>query len=162
MTVILMYALVPGLSSLFSSLFFCMELDDGEQWLQRDLQVKCWGGMHLKYSYGLGLPALAAWIIIMPAIGLFMIFRNRKNLDDRQIILQYRMIYHGFKEEYFFWEYFNLLRKLFLILSNIFLNLFVYYFKALLCLLTLTIFMRLHHQIKPYRDPKFNILEQRE
>lgn len=157
-----MYTTLPALSTMFTSLFFCMELDPGQYWFQKDLQLKCWEGMHLKFALGLGLPSIIFWIIIVPIFSLYVVYQKRKQLQEPEVVSRYRMIFHGFKEQYFYWEYVNLIRKIFLILTNVFLNLFVSNFKALLALLILTVLMRIQYRLKPYKNPIFNLLEQRE
>jgi len=52
-------------------------------------------------------------------------------------------MYQGLKPECYYWEFVNILRKTFLVLVNVFLNLYPNIFKALLSLIVLTSFMKL-------------------
>eukprot|EP00347_Sterkiella_histriomuscorum_P020666 403336934 len=72
--ILIMYSIHPTITRMISSLYFCMELDDGEYWLQTDLQVKCWEGQHLTWSLGIGLPTTIIWILGLPLFGLFFFF----------------------------------------------------------------------------------------
>lgn len=53
------------------------------------------------------------------------------------------MLYQGFKHEYYYWEFVNIIRKVFLVSVNIFLQTYPSIFKALLSLLVLSLFLKL-------------------
>eukprot|EP00347_Sterkiella_histriomuscorum_P002746 403366963 len=160
--VVLLFAIHPTITRMTSSLFFCMELDKKEYWLQTDLEIKCWEGSHLKWSLGIGIPGIILWVVGIPIASFLYLKRNQQRLDDPIFFEKYKMIYQGLKRKYFYWEYANILRKVFLISVNVFLNLYPNIFKALLSIITLSIFMRIQSNIKPYKNPVINQLEQRE
>eukprot|EP00347_Sterkiella_histriomuscorum_P012735 403367418 len=160
--IVLLFAIHPTITRMTSSLFFCMELDREEYWLQTDLQIKCWGKSHLTWSLGIGIPGIILWVVGIPVLGFIYLQRNQKILDDPIFFEKYKMMYQGLKKEYFYWEFANILRKVFLISVNVFLNLYPNIFKALLSLLTLSIFMRIQSNIQPYKNPVLNQLEKRE
>ena len=72
------------------------------------------------------------------------------------------MIYQGLKPECFYWEFVNIIRKVFLVSINVFLNLYPSIFKALVSLLVLVLLMRMQARINPYKNPVINELEARE
>eukprot|EP00347_Sterkiella_histriomuscorum_P005180 403357590 len=160
--IVLLFAIHPTITRMTSSLFFCMELDREEYWLQTDLQIKCWGKSHLTWSLGIGISGIILWVVGIPVLGFIYLQRNQKILDDPIFFEKYKMMYQGLKKEYFYWEFANILRKVFLISVNVFLNLYPNIFKALLSLLTLSIFMRIQSNIQPYKNPVLNQLEKRE
>eukprot|EP00347_Sterkiella_histriomuscorum_P023122 403335861 len=160
--VVLLFAIHPTITRVTSSLFFCMELDKKEYWLYTDLEIKCWEGSHLKWSLGIGIPGIILWVVGIPIVSFLYLKRNQQRLDDPIFFEKYKMIYQGLKRKYFYWEYANILRKVFLISVNVFLNLYPNIFKALLSLLTLSIFLRIQSNIQPYKNPVINQLESRE
>eukprot|EP00347_Sterkiella_histriomuscorum_P016874 403351514 len=138
--IVLLFAIHPTITRMTSSLFFCMELDTNEYWLQTDLEISCWGGSHLKWSLGIGIPAILLWVIGIPIMGFLYLKRNQQRLDDSIFFEKYKIIYQGLKRKYFYWEFANILRKVFLISVNVFLNLYPNIFKALLTLCGYCIF----------------------
>eukprot|EP00347_Sterkiella_histriomuscorum_P011816 403370990 len=160
--IFLLFSIHPTITRMTSSLYFCMELDKNEQWLQTDLEIRCWSGSHLKWSLGIGLPAIILWVVGLPVMGFLYLRRNQQQLDDPIFFGKYKMIYQGLKRKYFYWEFANILRKVLLISINVFLNLYPNIFKALLSLLTMSIFMKIQQNIQPYKNPVINQLAHRE
>ena len=76
-TVVLLYILHPALVSIGLGLFNCYELDDGEFWLVKDMQVRCWDARHYKWALSIGLPMLLIWGIGLPCAGFFVLRANR-------------------------------------------------------------------------------------
>ncbi|CDW76658.1 UNKNOWN [Stylonychia lemnae] len=160
--VVIIYSLHPTLTRVSSSLYFCMQLDEGEYWLQADLEIKCWTGPHLSWCLGLGLISILVWTIGSPILTFIHIRKNRQKLQTDEFFGKYRMLYQGLKKECYYWEFANILRKTFLVCINVFLNLYSNTFKALLSLIVLTGFKRIQKNLKPYKNPLFNNLEERE
>ncbi len=96
-------------------------MDEGEYWLAEDLEVRCWIGDHAKLSLFIGLPLLIFWVIGLPTLGFMYFFKHREKLDRREMQEKYRIVYNGLKKKYFFWEFVNILRKIFLVSVNVFL-----------------------------------------
>ena len=80
----------------------CVEVE-GALYMSRDISLECWSDQHYKYVFLYGLPCFLSWIIIYPAIILLILYKNKKNLDDKAIILKYGIYYRGFKDDYFYW-----------------------------------------------------------
>eukprot|EP00347_Sterkiella_histriomuscorum_P005452 403356564 len=146
-TIVVIYTLHPTITRLSTSLFFCMEIDKNEEWLQQDLEIRCWSGQHLLWALSIGLPSLIVWVY---------------KLRQPVFFSRYRAVYQGLKQKYFYWEFVNILRKVFLVSVNVFLNLYSAIFKALLSLAVLICFQRVQQRLQPYNNPVINILEQRE
>ena len=142
-SICVLYSLHPTITRMVSSLFFCMELDKGQQWLREDLEILCWDGQHLHWSIAIGLPSILVWIVGVPIIGFIYLFRNRLDLYEPVIFGRYRMVYQGLKAQYFYWEFINILRKIFLVSINVFLNLYPSIFKDLVSLMVVTLLLRL-------------------
>ena len=145
-----------------SGLFFCVEIDNGDKWLQQDLDIRCWDSTHIKWSLAIGIPSIILWILGIPLLGFYMLYRNRKLLNHREFLGKYKYIYQGLREDCFYWELINMGRKVILISVNVFLNLQRPIFKALLSLLILFLFWQLQKTMNPYKNDIFNKLEQRE
>eukprot|EP00347_Sterkiella_histriomuscorum_P004896 403358673 len=161
-TIVVIYTLHPTITRLSTSLFFCMEIDKNEEWLQQDLEIRCWSGQHLLWALSIGIPSLAVWVIGLPTFAFFYFYKKQYKLREPVFFSRYRAVYQGLKQQYFYWEFVNILRKVFLVSVNVFLNLYSGIFKALLSLAVLICFQRVQQRLQPYNNPVINILEQRE
>jgi len=116
------YFVHPAITKYSLSLFYCMELDEGELWLYRDLQIRCWQGHHLTWAFAIGVPMITVWVFGAPFLGYIFLMRHHDHLDDPSFFAKYRMIYQGLKSKLFFWEFINILRKTLLVSINVLLN----------------------------------------
>ena len=91
--IVIIYAILPTIVRFSLSLFFCVELDPNESWLGDDLEVRCWTISHTKWAMMTGLPSILVWIIGSQLWGLFLLFRNRKKLEDEEIQKSYYILY---------------------------------------------------------------------
>jgi hypothetical protein len=130
--------------------------------MKKDLDIKCWEGQHMKWVLYLGIPILAFWVIGIPLYAFILLFKNRKVLDEFNMSSKYRMLYQGFKPQFYYWEFINIIRKTILVSVNAFLALYPDIFRALLSLMILTILMRMQTTFKPYKNPVINALASRE
>eukprot|EP00347_Sterkiella_histriomuscorum_P018648 403344713 len=161
-TIVVIYTLHPTITRLSTSLFFCMEIDKDEEWLQQDLEIRCWSGQHLLWALSIGIPSLIVWVVGLPAFGFLYFYKRQDKLREPVFFSRYRAVYQGLKQQYFYWEFVNILRKVFLVSVNVFLNLYSGIFKALLSLAVLICFQRVQQRLQPYNNPVINILESRE
>ena len=63
----------PSLTKYLFGLYNCIEIDSNEFWLKQDLSIKCWEQSHIKWSIGIGLPAIILWIVGAPLICLYIL-----------------------------------------------------------------------------------------
>ncbi|CDW79044.1 UNKNOWN [Stylonychia lemnae] len=163
------------------NMFYCIELDKGQLWLQTDLQVKCWEGDHLKFSLLIGLPLLVFWAILIPLVG-FIFLRKQVKAQKQDILDSFQVktdqsltiskkqinnnsfssLSKGLKPEYYYWEFINMFRKLFLVATNVFFYDQIPLFKAMLTLIILFFVYRLQIRYKPYKLESINRLEELE
>lgn len=60
---------------------------------------------------------LIVWVISLPALALFIMYKYiLKNSQNEKIILNFLILYQGFKKSHFYWEFVNSLRKIFILL----------------------------------------------
>ena len=87
-----------------------MSIDDREQ---------CWlpNGRHQKYAYGVAIPALILYAVILPLLTLVYLYSHQKVLlDDRKLVFRFGLLFSGYSQARWYWEIFVILRKIFLIL----------------------------------------------
>ena len=96
-SVVVLYLLHPSLTASCLGLFNCMELDNGQMWLLKDLQVRCWTRSHLSYALVIGTPMLIFWVIGLPVVGFVLIYRHKNHLQNDEVLAKYRMLYQGLR-----------------------------------------------------------------
>ena len=62
-----------------------------------DMTVQCYGGWHLGFSVGLGVPLLLLVFVVIPFLPVFLLFRHRKRLFATSVKLRLGFIYHSYK-----------------------------------------------------------------
>ena len=65
--------------------FLCVNLyreDAEELYLEQDLDLKCWEGLHTTFTFGFALPLILLWFLVLPAILVAMLYKNRHRLQD--------------------------------------------------------------------------------
>eukprot|EP00347_Sterkiella_histriomuscorum_P000456 403375796 len=162
MTVIVIYFTHPTVTRTIINIFYCLEIDSGQYWLQSDLSVKCWEGDHKSLSLIIGLPFLLIYVIGLPILTFLYLYKNRKLIFTPEYKNKFKTLCSGLKPEFYYWEFVNILRKIFLVFLNVFLQTEISIFKAMLSLLVLGIIYRLQVRLQPYEQKKINELEKLE
>ena len=97
----------------------------------RDMEIRCWKHDHILYSATIGIPMLLLWVVGLPLGALFLISRKRDELHDQEQLSKYRILYQGLRDDVYYWEFINILRKTLLISVNAFFSGFDSMYKAL-------------------------------
>jgi hypothetical protein len=103
--------------------------------------------MHKKWFFTVGIPMLIMWVFGTPLVSFFILFKNRKNLNDEKFFARYRMMYQGLKRKHFYWENINTFRKISIVSINVFLGLYPDYIKAIYAMLILSIIFKLQETL---------------
>jgi hypothetical protein len=82
-----------------------MEIEEGEEWLRKDLSIRCWDDKHFFFSTFVSIPALIVWGLMFPVVALIFIYRNRKLFNDPDTRLKYAYLFLGFLPECYYWEF---------------------------------------------------------
>ena len=109
----------PTISDLNFSSYLCINLyreDTKIEFLEADLDVKCWESTHLSYSLGMALPLIVIWFVVLPGLLFRIIYKNRKQLMIRNLKERYSFLYRGYKSKVYYWEFLVMLRKYALVL----------------------------------------------
>ena len=70
----------PSITDKAFSLLKCVSIYDSS-WLQYDLEMVCWQGMHLYWGIGFAVP-MVLLCFSFPAIGVFWMVINRRRLEN--------------------------------------------------------------------------------
>jgi hypothetical protein len=159
--IILLFLVHSSIVQSMFSTFNCMELDPGEYWLLDNLDIRCWDSQHIFFAIALSLPGIVVWVIGVPTVSLIMLYRNRKKLSRIEIRLKFAFLFNGYKQQYYYWEFVILYRKIILITCAVFLGNSSIPIQALTVMILLIVSLHLQYTRAPYIYDKLNVLELR-
>ncbi|CAG9321984.1 unnamed protein product [Blepharisma stoltei] len=158
-SIIASFLIHPSLIKYYFSSFDCTELDDNKYWLISDLNLRCWGSQHVFNIAAISLPAILVWEIRMPTMCLFMLLKNRGQLDNINMRIKYGFLYNGYKPESYYWEFVIIYRKIGIICVTVFLASVSVSMQALTAVSVLVASLYFQFKIKPYNGDDLNRLE---
>lgn len=124
-----------------------------------DLNITCYSYEHLFWSFALGIPMIAVWVIGAPLLGLLMLIKKRHNLDDIEVKRYWIVTYQGLTDKAFYWEFVNVFRKILLLSFNVFLPQGEKIYKGMLAIMLVIALYRILIKLKPYTLKVNNELE---
>ena len=97
----------------------------------------------------LGLPILIFWVISLPVFALVLMYKNvyKDKRQDNKIKKYFLILYQGLKDEHFYWEFVNSLKKIIILLSFVLPD----PFKIIVSVVTLVISWRIQKILQPYK-----------
>ena len=107
----IVYMLLPNLTFESLTLFQCIQIDDGEYRMKVHKEYGCYSWDHLRWIFIISFPTIAVWVIGMPILALRYLIKQRRNLDQEDVMRYMLMLYQGLKPTVFYWELMNMLRK---------------------------------------------------
>jgi len=114
-----MYLLYPTLCKNAFGMFDCKWIGN-TQYLKADLEEECYIGRHLTAVWTVGVSQLIMYVIGLPCVVLFFLYRNREHLEDRVVQTRYGLFYSGYKPTRFFWETIITARKVAVVALSVF------------------------------------------
>jgi hypothetical protein len=119
--IISVFCFLPTITSITFAIFNCVDIfNDGDKYLAVDLDIKCWEGEHDYYAKRFGIPIMLIWVMGAPLLALFILFRKRKVLMEKDNLKRYGFIYTGLRPSAFYLEILLHFRKVLLISINVF------------------------------------------
>lgn len=123
--IILIFMTLPTVTSITFAIYNCVNVfNDGNTYLALDVSLQCWSGDHNFYAQNLGIPIISLWIVGLPLITWYILFRKRTNLADDENIARYGFLYTGLNHQAFYWEIILHFRKVLMICINVFMTTF--------------------------------------
>jgi hypothetical protein len=167
---VILYLTYPTITNMSFSLFNCQELENGRSYMVKDFSVECWTGTHLSVAVPVGIVFILVWVVGFPVFAFMKLYRNRHNLNDRDVILNYGLFFVGLSDQAYYWEVvLSNLRKVVFVTSSTLLpaknpvfkvsNRSLNYPKVCIGVAGMIVQMQLLHFCVPYIDPRFNDLE---
>lgn len=162
--IIFAYLLFPIVSTMVLSLFSCAPLVAGRgdvpQFWAPAPSIQCFDASFLVWVYDLGVPALVALVVGIPAILYGMLVRSRGSwLRDPGLQEKYGFLFVPYPQECYYWELAIFLRKLAVILGVTLLHRFGLFIQTAACLAVIAASMVLHSWAKPFWEVGLENLE---
>ena len=117
---VLLYLMYPTLCNQAFGLFCCLEVETGHTFLMADLEEECYTGRHLFMSTIFGLFQVVVYVIGLPLIGVYFLWRNHDSLDKHVVRTRYGLFLGGYRDERYYWEFVLVGRKVSVILMSVF------------------------------------------
>jgi len=87
--------LQPALTKVVFGLFACQKLEDGTQWVRRDMQVGCYSPTHMRWLFYIGIPGVLLYPLGIPLGAALLLFSERKDLETRAVKKKFGFLYSG-------------------------------------------------------------------
>ena len=156
--IVIVFLVHTSISNSLLSLFSCKSIN-GIYWNTKDYTLKCFEGAHLDNLYKVGIPGLIVWVIIIPFIIFYCMFKNRKNLDEKDTKIKFKTLFAGYVENLYFWEFLIILRKFCMRLIAIILISSGITVQGLGIMIVLLLALVAHMQWNPFEKSDINRLE---
>ena len=131
----------PTLTGKAIAFFRCINIH-GTPRKVNDLEIKCWETAHMAWAFGVGVPIIIFWSIGIPLFGVIFILKNRKNLHEDHFSSKYLILYQGLKPNRAYWEMINIIRKVVLLMINVFIPDDQIFYKVIIWFLFLFSYLR--------------------
>ena len=92
-------------------------------------------------------------------LALYILIKNRDKLDEPSVQRYFIVLYQGLKNDKFYWELVNTLRKVLIVCSNVFLAQYPMFYKGMLAIILIILMYRLQLYLHPYKLEENNEVE---
>jgi hypothetical protein len=93
--IVIFVTLQPALTKVVFGLFACQKLEDGTQWVRRDMQVGCYSPTHMRWLFYIGIPGVLLYPLGIPLGAALLLFSDRKDLETRAVKKKFGFLYSG-------------------------------------------------------------------
>ena len=125
--------------------------------LLSDPNLSCFVGRHWVLLF-FGIATLVLSGVVLPALFLGKLWRNKNSLEDESFMKKYSFFYCGYGEKYYLWEFLVLIRKMALVGASVFLARSLSNMCITLAVI-IVISAGLQLRFSPFKDEKLNRLE---
>lgn len=144
----IIFLLHPKLAERGTSIFKCIEIDEGYSVAKIDTNIECLSDVHIKWIFLVAVPILVIWVIACPLLSLGAILIGRYKPGHEKLKDYFLLMYQGLKPETIYWEFVNTLRKI----SILIFLLFTRSVAIVLSLIMLMVTARIEVWLKPYKN----------
>ena len=115
------------------------------------MDTECWDDKHVFHVLFVALPSLMFWGIVVPAICIYILYKNRRKLGSIKVRKMYGFLFNGYTKTEYYWEFVILYRKILIISCSVFIaNLASVSIQALTVMILLVISLVMQLKYNPY------------
>eukprot|EP00948_MAST-09A_sp_MAST-9A-sp1_P000319 g319.t1 len=103
-SIVILMTLHPTLVKQVLDFFQCTQPVSGTSYLISDVDVKCGSTQHTFLLLSMAIPALVIYIIGIPAVAGFQLFKRRHNLTDQGVRETIGFLFSNYTPSCYFWE----------------------------------------------------------
>lgn len=155
----IMFLLHPTLTETALGMFQWIEIDENTSKVRIDLNMDWYSTEHIAWCMFIGVPMIGLWVIGTPLLALIILIKCRKDLDNPSIQKYLIVLYQGLKNDKFYWELVNTVRKVLVSCINVFLARFNPFYKGMVAIILILIVYRVQRRLQPYKNREYNNLE---
>ncbi|EAR88298.4 transmembrane protein, putative (macronuclear) [Tetrahymena thermophila SB210] len=150
----------PMVINLASRSINCITIGD-KKYLDLDLSIECFdASYHKPYIFFYSIPVIIIWGILIPVYLFYKIYSTKQKKQSIFMTMKYSFFFAGYKEKYYYWEFWKLFYKTNLILVSELLKQ-NFYIKVGIMNLVLLFQFYLLVKSKPFTREYFNNLQQK-
>ena len=149
--VVILFLILPTLIDTGLALFQCIEIDTGDFRVSADLDIVWYSAEHILWWFMLSMPILVVWVFGTQFLILLYLIKHRRRLNSTAVKKYFYIIYIGYRDERFYWEFVNTFKKFMIISLNVFLSQVSKAYKGMAAIITLLVLARLQMYLKPYK-----------
>ena len=123
------------------------------------MSIKCYSDTHMFWSLSVGIPMIVFWVFGAPLLVLFILTKNRNNLQEPYMKRYFLVLYQGLKKKTYYWEFVNTLRKILMPALSVVLATFPAFYRAMVAIIILVILFRIQQYLHPYKMEENNQIE---
>ena len=147
----ILFLLHPTLTKSALGMFQWIQIDTNISKVRIDLNITCYSGEHLAWCAFIAIPMFVVWVFGWPLIALYFLIKNRHNLNDTTIQKYFIVLYQGLKDDRFYWEFVNTLRKVIIVSINVFLSGYSLFYKGVSAIILIIVLVRIQMVLDPYK-----------
>ncbi|TNV74976.1 hypothetical protein FGO68_gene3741 [Halteria grandinella] len=95
--IVILFLIHPSITREMFAIFNCKTID-GVNRLYYDLETVCYGDEHITIVKWVASPSLIFYSLGIPTLGLYILMKNRKNLEKYSVKRAYGFLYNGYKK----------------------------------------------------------------
>lgn len=157
--VVLLFVVYPNVSQYAFSAFTCQKIEEDKIYLLADPNIQCYTREHLAWAFLVGLPGILAYAVGIPFFAAFALFQVRHRLNDESVKRKFGFLYYGYRQEYYFWESWVMIRKIFIVFVTTFVHQIGPLTEVTSALIVCGISLGLHLQFDPFMNKTLNDME---
>ncbi|CAI2369723.1 unnamed protein product [Moneuplotes crassus] len=141
------------------SMLLCTRIDENDSRMTYHMEYTCYSWNHIKWVLVISVPLLVIWVIGLPMVALWILIKYRHKLDRPEMQSYFLILYQGFRQKTFYWEFVNSFKKFAILAIIAFLNTFPAAYKIFVSVISLLIFYRFQSNMKPFKYDPYNRLD---